>query len=118
MEERIATLRRILDESSYTVALCGSGMMEEGGYIGVKNPDKAYDIEKKYGYSPEEIFTSAFYNTRPKLFFDFYKQEMLNGGPEPTESEAVLEKMEQDGKLQCIIQATFMSCARGPVVKM
>ena len=103
MEERIATLRRILDESSYTVALCGSGMMEEGGYIGVKNPDKAYDIEKKYGYSPEEIFTSAFYNTRPKLFFDFYKQEMLNGGPEPTESETVLEKMEQDGKLQCII---------------
>lgn len=57
MEERIATLRRILDESSCTVALCGSGMMEEGGYIGVKNPDKAYDIEKKYGYSPEEIFT-------------------------------------------------------------
>ena len=49
-------------------------MMEEGGYIGVKNPDKAYDIEKKYGYSPEEIFTCAFYNTRPKLFFDFYKQ--------------------------------------------
>ena len=33
MEERIATLRRILDESSYTVALCGSGMMEEGGYL-------------------------------------------------------------------------------------
>ena len=51
MEERIATLRRILDESSCTVALCGSGMMEEGGYIGVKNPDKAYDIEKKYGSS-------------------------------------------------------------------
>lgn len=43
------------------------------GFVGVKNPDKAYDIEKKYGYSPEEIFTSAFYNTRPKLFFDFYK---------------------------------------------
>ena len=107
MEERIATLRRILDESSCTVALCGSGMMEEGGYIGVKNPDKAYDIEKKYGYSPEEIFTSAFYNTRPKLFFDFYKQEMLNGGPEPTESEAVLEKMEQDGKLQCIITSNI-----------
>ena len=107
MEERIATLRRILDESSYTVALCGSGMMEEGGYIGVKNPDKAYDIEKKYGYSPEEIFTSAFYNTRPKLFFDFYKQEMLNGGPEPTESETVLEKMEQDGKLQCIITSNI-----------
>ena len=57
MDDRIAILRRILDESSYTVALCGSGMMEEGGFVGVKYADKAYDIEKKYGHSPEEIFT-------------------------------------------------------------
>ena len=46
MDDRIAILRRILDESSYTVALCGSGMMEEGGFVGVKYADKAYDIEK------------------------------------------------------------------------
>ena len=76
MDDRIAILRRILDESSYTVALCGSGMMEEGGFVGVKYADKAYDIEKKYGHSPEEIFTSAFYHTRPKQFFDFYKEEL------------------------------------------
>ena len=44
MDDRIAILRRILDESSYTVALCGSGMMEEGGFVGVKYADKAYDI--------------------------------------------------------------------------
>ena len=52
MEKRIATLRRILDDSAYTVMLCGSGMMEEGGYRGIKNADRAYDIEKKYGFSP------------------------------------------------------------------
>lgn len=46
MDDRIAILRRILDESSYTVALCGSGMMEEGGFVGVKYADKAYDIER------------------------------------------------------------------------
>lgn len=63
MEGKISKLREILDESRYTVAICGSGMMEEGGFIGVKNPDKAYDIETKYGYSAEEIFSSAFYNT-------------------------------------------------------
>ena len=33
MNEKIAQLRKILDDSTYTVALCGSGMMEEGGFI-------------------------------------------------------------------------------------
>ena len=31
MLDRIAQLRQILDGSRYTVALCGSGMLEEGG---------------------------------------------------------------------------------------
>lgn len=75
MDDRIAILRRILDESSYTVALCGSGMMEEGGFVGVKYADKAYDIEKKYGHSPEEIFTSAFYHTVRSSFLIFTKRK-------------------------------------------
>ena len=50
MNEKIAQLRKILDDSTYTVALCGSGMMEEGGFIGIKKQDKAYDIETRYGY--------------------------------------------------------------------
>ena len=54
--------------------ICGSGMMEEGGFIGVKNPDKAYDIETKYGYSAEEIFSSAFYNTRPEFSLSFIRK--------------------------------------------
>lgn len=107
MDDRIALLRKILDESSYTVALCGSGMMEEGGFIGVKNPDKAYDIEKKYGYSPEEIFTGSFYHTRPKQFFEFYKKEMLEDAPEPTESGKALAAMERAGKLQCVITSNI-----------
>ena len=77
MEERIATLRRILDGSAYTVALCGSGMMEEGGFFGIKAGDRAYEIEQKYGYSQDEIFTSSFYTARPMQFFEFYREEML-----------------------------------------
>ena len=74
MNEKIAQLRKILDDSTYTVALCGSGMMEEGGFIGIKKQDKAYDIENRYGYGVEEMYTSAFYNTRPEQFFEFYKK--------------------------------------------
>lgn len=104
---KIETLRKILDESKYTVALCGSGMMEEGGFLVVKNQDRAYDIEEKYGISPEEIFSSAYYSARPELFFKFYKNEMLSTLPDDTESEPALAQMERAGKLQCVISSNI-----------
>lgn len=107
MNEKMEILRRILNESSYTVALCGSGMMEEGGHIGVKKQEKAYEIEKKYGYSSEEIFSSSFYNTRPEFFFQFYKEEILKKPPENTASGPALAAMERAGMLQCVISTNI-----------
>ena len=109
---KIEHLKKILEESRYTVALCGSGMMEEGGYTGVKKPLRAYEIEQKYDASPEEIFSSAFYSTRPEQFFDFYIHEMLQNPPVITESGPALAAMEQAGKLQCIITANIYEHGR------
>lgn len=107
MNEKAAQLRRILDDSAYTVALCGSGMMEEGGFIGIKKQDKAYDIESRYGYGVEEMYTSAFYNTRPEQFFEFYKNEMLRNAPQDTASGPALAAMEKAGRLQCVIDSNI-----------
>lgn len=111
MDERIAALKRILDQSNYTVALCGSGMMTEGGVVGIKNPDRAYEIEKAYGASPEYIFTSAYYNTRPEKFFHFYKEEILKHIPDPAPGSYAMARMEKAGKLQCIITANVYNQA-------
>lgn len=112
LEKKIESLKRILAESNYTVAICGSGMMEEGGYIGVKMQERAYDIEEKYGVSPEDLFTSSYLNTRPEQFFRFYKNEMLHHMPEITESWDALAAMERAGKLQCVITANIFSMGR------
>lgn len=106
-KDRIKTLREILDGSKYTVALCGSGMMEEGGFVGVKFQERAYEIEAKYGESPEYLFSSAYYHTRPEQFFKFYKAEMLTNPPKYTPTVDVLKAMEQAGKLQSIITANI-----------
>ena len=111
MDQRIAALRRILDESNYTVALCGSGMMTEGGVRGIKDPERAYEIEKKYGASPEYIFTSAYYNTRPEKFFHFYKEEILKHIPDPAPGSYAMARMEAAGKLQCVITANVYNQA-------
>ena len=112
MEERIATLRRILDGSAYTVALCGSGMMEEGGFGAIKGGDRAYEIEQKYGYSPDELFTSGFYTARPMQFFEFYREEMLKNVPVATESGTAMAQMERAGKLQCTISSNIFEQGR------
>lgn len=107
MNKRMEVLRGILSESSYTVALCGSGMMEEGGHMGVKKQELAYEIEKKYGYSSEEIFSSSFYNTRPESFFEFYREELLKKPPVDTASGPSLAAMERAGLLQCVISTNI-----------
>ncbi|NCB92035.1 MAG: NAD-dependent deacetylase [Clostridia bacterium] len=112
MDKKIEALRRILDDSTYTVAIAGSGMMAEGGYISVKTQERAYEIEEKYGESPEMIFTSNYYNTRPEKFFRFYKNEMLRHMPTVTESAQALVNMERAGKLQCMITANIYSLGK------
>lgn len=107
MNEKISLLRKILDNSAYTVALCGSGMLEEGGFIGIKKQDRAYDIEYRYGYCVEEMYSSAFYNTRPEQFFEFYKNEMLKHAPADTASGPALAAMEAAGKLQCVVDSNI-----------
>ena len=53
MEQRedVKILRKALDEIKYTVVLGGSGVLEESGYFVLKDPEKAYEVEKKYGVS-------------------------------------------------------------------
>ncbi len=99
---RVEKLKEMLESSRYTVAICGSGMMAESGYLGIKTPEKAYEIEEKYKASPEEIFTSAYYNTRTRQFYEFYRKEMLVD-LEPAASSSALAAIERAGKIQCII---------------
>lgn len=107
MEDKITRLRNILEESRHTVALCGSGMLEEGGFAGIKKQDKAYDIETKYGFGSEELYTSAFYSTRPELFFKFYRDEMLHNAPRLTASGPAMAALEEAGLLHCIITSNI-----------
>lgn len=112
MEDKITRLRGILAESKYTVALGGSGMMEEGGFVGIKKQDKAYDIELKYGFGAEELYTSAFYNTRPELFFKFYKNEMLHNAPILTASAPAMAALERAGLLDYVITSNIYDIPR------
>lgn len=96
-------IRDILENSSYTVAMCGTEMMKESGMPSLRAPEIAYRVEKEYGYSPEEIFASVFYTNRKETFFKYYREEMLKPPLEPSQGFYALAELEKRGKLQCTI---------------
>ena len=110
--DQLEALRQAIEESEYTVALGGSGLLEESGYLVMKNPDKDYDLEIKYGISPEYIYSSAYYNTRIDKFYDFYKNEMVGEELEPNEAYMALAAMEKAGKLQCMVESNVYELPR------
>ncbi len=96
---------QILENSRYTVVLTGAGMMLESGYPLLRDGEESYEIENKYGYSYEEIFSSGFYAARKELFFQLYKDVMLrtvqNTPPGP--GYACLKKLQDYGKIQSVV---------------
>lgn len=70
-------LVQMLKESRHTTVLSGYGMLSESGYPVLRDGEASYEIEEKYGYCPEEIFSSSFYSTRTEQFFEFYHDVIL-----------------------------------------
>lgn len=102
-DAKITIVKRLIKESEYLVCICGGGMLRESGHLSLRDPERAYDIEARYGYSPEEMFSSAFYNTRTEPFYKFYKQEVLSEKMEPGAAFLTLAKLEEKGVLKTVI---------------
>ena len=101
-EVTIEIVKKLVQESKYLVVFSGSGMQRECGHSSLRDPSRAYDIEAQYGYSPEEMFSSAFYNTRIEPFYQFYKKEVLSQDMEPGAAYEAIAELEKRG----IVKAT------------
>ena len=97
------SLEDAIRNSGHIVCLLGRHVAADCGCLDYRLVDTAYAIETKYGYSPEEIFSASFYNTRMKTFFDFYHNEILSKLGEPDACIHTLKKMEDDGKLFSVV---------------
>ena len=101
---REKNILQILRDSRYTVVLTGSGMMVESGYPLLRDGDESYEIEEKYGYSFEEMFSSGFYSARKELFFRFYKEFILKAAEiPPGEGFYALKTLQDFGLVDSII---------------
>lgn len=71
-------LKQMITESSRIMVFSGMGLVRESGAAYFRDEPYAYQIEAKYGLSPEEFLSAAFYNSRPGSFYRFYKDEILS----------------------------------------
>ncbi len=103
LEEQLDTARCMIKDHDRIVCLMGVGMGIEAGLPNLWGNDIAYMVEEKYGYSPEEMFTATFYNTRPAQFYNFYKDIYLCKEFAPTKAYYAIRDLQSQGKVNGVI---------------
>lgn len=101
MNEKIAELKKIIDESDNIVFFGGAGVSTESGVPDFRSVDGLYNQD--YDYPPETILSHTFYRRNPNEFFRFYRNKMLLPDVKPNAAHKVLAKLEEMGKLKAVI---------------
>lgn len=100
---KIDCLRNTLQKAENVVCLAGKGMSREMGIHTYLETARAYEIEKAYGSSPEELYTAQCLATRPEKFYRYYRDEILMQDKEPGDAYNALAEIQKKIKLSCII---------------
>ena len=96
MNEKIAQLQTMIDESSRIVFFGGAGVSTESGIPDFRSVDGLYN--QKYDYPPETILSHTFYRSLPEEFFRFYRDKMIYEDAKPNEAHKFMARMEKEGK--------------------
>lgn len=101
MEEKIAVLQKIIDESSNIVFFGGAGVSTESGIPDFRSTDGLYS--KKWKYPPETILSRTFFDSLPKEFYRFYREKLIIKDAKPNITHTKLTELESSGKLKAVI---------------
>ncbi len=101
MDEKIARLKEIIQESSNVVFFGGAGVSTESGIPDFRSVDGLYN--QKYEYPPEQIISHTYYRQHPDKFFEFYKDKMIMTEAKPNAAHIRLAQLEQEGHVRAVI---------------
>ncbi len=100
MDERV---RKIIDESEKTVFFGGAGVSTESNIPDFRSETGLYHAVQKYGFPPETMLSYSFYRSNTKLFFDYYKSNLVYQDAKPNQAHLALARLEQEGKLLSVV---------------
>ena len=73
-EKIIHYIKRKIKGCKNIVAVLGIEMLVEGGGYDLDTNDENYRVEEEYGFSPEDMLSTSFFNAKVEKFYRFYKK--------------------------------------------
>lgn len=116
-EKVINYIRRKIRASRNVVAILGVEMLVEGGGCDLDSNDENYRVEEEYGFSPEDMLSSSFFNAKVEKFYRFYKKEILGMKMHSTPAYDALLRLQGQGKLSAVISQNFQGLPQGVTFK-
>lgn len=101
-QEAQARLKEFTDQARSAVFFGGAGVSTASGIPDFRSPNGLYH-QRGYAWPPEEMLSHSFYMEHPKEFFDFYRHVMCVPAAKPNQCHRKLAKLEQAGRLSCVI---------------
>ena len=103
----ISYIKRKIKDSHNIVAVLGIEMLVEGGGCDLDSNVENYRVEEEYGFCPEDMLSTSFFNAKVEKFYRFYKKEILGMHQHSTAAYDVLLKLQKQGKLSAVISQNF-----------
>lgn len=102
-EKVVNYIKKKIRDSKHVVAVLGIEMLVEGGGCDLDSNDENYRVEEEYGFCPEDILSTSFFNAKVEKFYRFYKKEILGMQLHSTPAYDALVRLQQQGKLLAVI---------------
>lgn len=104
-DQRIIALNEMIQTSEHIVFLGGAGVSTESGIPDFRSKDGLYHKKnRKFGmYRPEYLLSYDCLKHKPKVFFDYFRENLDCRNIQPNDAHKKLAEMEKKGKLDGVI---------------
>lgn len=101
VDEKLAKLKKWIDESDNIVFFGGAGVSTESGIPDFRSVDGLYNQQWKY--PPETILSRTFFDRDPEEYYRFHHAKLVIDGAKPNRAHLRLAGLERDGKLRAVV---------------
>lgn len=97
------TLTELIRGSDNIVFFGGAGVSTESGIPDFRSEHGIYATKKAFGYPPETILSRSFFLSKPEIFFQYYRKNLICRSAKPNAAHKALACLEHAGKLKAVI---------------
>lgn len=99
----INKLAEMIQKSTSVVFFGGAGVSTESGIPDFRSESGLYKARSIFGHSPEEMLSHDFFVHNTKIFFRYYKENLIASGAKPNDAHKALAILEKKGYISAVI---------------